>query len=97
MLMSCDLASLIPQVWWYWHPAAPGSRQSPYQPVRQLHELDQRRACVAAAKGLMRCADALAGCTEGSEEEAELETIIDALEAYKIKHWPLGKEPGGKG
>jgi hypothetical protein len=49
---------------------------------------------------LMRRADALASCTEGSEEEAELEKIIDLIEAYEVKRWPLGKDPtvpGGKG
>jgi hypothetical protein len=45
---------------------------------------------------LMRRADVLTSCTEGSDE-AELKAIVDLIEAYEIKRWPLGKEPGGKG
>jgi hypothetical protein len=36
---------------------------------------------------LVRRADAIANCAEGSEEEAELRTIADVLEAYEAKRW----------
>ena len=42
-------------------------------------------------------ADELEGCIEGSAEDAELASIVNAIQAYEEKRWPLGKVPGGKG
>jgi hypothetical protein len=46
---------------------------------------------------LLRRADDLEGCIEGSPEEGELGAIADAIEAYEAVRWPTGKVAGGKG
>ena len=46
---------------------------------------------------LVKLADDLAGCTESSAEEGELEAITDAIEAYEAVRWPYGKRDSGKG
>ena len=45
---------------------------------------------------LVQRADMLEDCPKGSVEEAELEGIVDAIEAYEKVRWPEGKVPGGK-
>ena len=46
---------------------------------------------------LIKRADELVGCTEGSPEEEELRSLADVIEAYEAKRWPSGKVAGGKG
>jgi hypothetical protein len=46
---------------------------------------------------LVRRADELAGCADGSEEARELSAISAAIEAFEEMWWVSGKIDGGKG
>jgi hypothetical protein len=45
---------------------------------------------------LVKRADAVMGCTEGSSEEEELRALADVVDAFEAKRWPSGKVAGGK-
>ena len=45
---------------------------------------------------LMDRLEALAGCTEGSDEEAQLVAVCAQLDEYETILWPEGKIIGGK-
>lgn len=67
-----------------WHPQLSGRGQS-WVEADALHHL------------LVERADQLIGCTDGSDDEDELEAIGEAIEAYEAVRWPNGKIDGGKG
>jgi hypothetical protein len=60
-------------------------------PAPSIDEADRMHAL------LVLRADKLAGCVEGSEEEAELKIIGETVDAYETKRWPDGVVPRGKG
>lgn len=68
-----------------------GSNWHPHREQRHWPEADRLHGL------LIERADVLAGCTENSPEERELEAIADALDAYEARRWPSGKVDGGKG
>jgi hypothetical protein len=72
--------------------------------AREGEALDQPKAVSLLANVtdamhalLVKRADELVGCIEGSAEEAELAALVEVIEAYESQRWPLGKVPGGKG
>lgn len=40
---------------------------------------------------LLKRIEALMGCTENSPEEAELKALVDVVEPYEKKRWPMGR------
>ena len=46
---------------------------------------------------LIERADALAAHADHPRAEAELERVVNLIEAYEAERWPHGKVAGGKG
>ncbi len=46
---------------------------------------------------LVRRADKLAAFADNPTAQAELEHLVNLIEAYEIERWPQGKVAGGKG
>jgi hypothetical protein len=46
---------------------------------------------------LVKRADKLADHADDPEAEAELERVVDLIEAYEAARWPSGKVAGGNG
>ena len=70
-----------------WVPAAPAAPQS----------LLMTAECDAMHGALMRRADALEGCAEGSTRRPSSGPSSTRSRPTKAVRWPTGKEPGGKG
>ena len=56
-----------------------------------------RREADAMHALLIKRADELMGCTEGSPKKEKLRALTDVIDAYEAKRWPSGKVAGGKG
>ena len=68
-----------------------GREDGRYRRTVFWHESDAMHAL------LVKRADELVGCTEGSPEEEELRALADVIDAYEAKRWASGKMAGGKG
>jgi hypothetical protein len=65
------------------------------KPAGAVEHLTEAPDAMHAA--LVKRADDLMGCIEGSPEEAELVSIVEAIEAYEALWRPTGRVSDGKG